>query len=61
MMPDGTAYRGFKVTIGGITDPATIKRTYDDIEAIFKSNQTKFKIHEEHTPAGTFKSYSVES
>jgi len=49
------------VTIGGVTDPSEIKRTYDDIEAIFKSNQTNYKIYEEHTPNGTFKSYTVEA
>lgn len=59
MTPDGTPYHGFKVSIGGIQDPATIKRTYDDIEKIFKSNEVNFKTHEEHTPSGTFKSYTV--
>lgn len=59
MSPFGTEIVGFKVTIGGITDPATIQRTYEDIEKIFKSNQANFKIHEEKTPEGKFKSYSI--
>ena len=61
MTPDGTPYRGFKVSIGGVTDPSTIKRTYEDIEAIFRSNEATFKTFEEKTPAGTFKSYVVET
>ena len=59
--PDGTPYRGFKVTIGGIQDPSQIKRTYDDIEAIFKSHEVNFKTHEERDVEGHFKSYSVET
>lgn len=47
------------MTIGGITDPSQIQRTYDDIEAIFHKNQIEFHTHEERTNAGTFKSYSV--
>jgi len=49
------------VTIGGVTDPETIKRSYEDIEAIFKSNELKFKTYEEKTPDGKFKSYIVET
>lgn len=57
--PDGTPYKGFKVTIGGITDPETIKRSYEDIEKILKGSRLKYKEHEEKTPDGKFKSYSV--
>lgn len=59
--PDGTPFFGVKISIGEITDPATIKRTYDDIEKIMGRNQVPFKIHEEKTAAGTFRSYSVET
>lgn len=57
--PSGEQYSGFKITIGGITDPSTVVRTYEDIERILHENQKPFAIHEEHTAAGTFKSYSV--
>lgn len=59
--PYGTSYIGFKVTIGEILDPSVIQRTYDDIEAILKSNKTPYRVHEERTERGTFKSYSVET
>jgi hypothetical protein len=55
--PDGTPYKGFKVTVGGVQ--GEVKRSYKEIEAIFKSNEVNFKTHEEHTSSGTFKSYSV--
>ena len=58
--PFGTEIVGFKVTIGGVTDPATIERKYDDIEAILKKSKVKFEIHESRYPTGRFKSYSVE-
>jgi hypothetical protein len=57
--PDGTPYKGFKVSIGGIQDPSEVRRTYDDVEAILHKNQVEYKVHEERTPQGTFKSYSV--
>ncbi len=57
--PMGEQYNGFKVTIGGITDPSTIVRTYDDIESILGKNKINYKVHEETTSSGTFKSYSV--
>lgn len=59
--PDGTPYVGFKVTIGGVTDPASIERTYEDIERILHSNQQPYKVFEEKTEYGTFKSYTVET
>ena len=58
MTPDGTAYRGFKVTIGGLSNP---ERTYDDIESILNRNKMPYKIHEERTTDGKFKSYMVET
>ena len=61
MTPDGTPYHGFKVSIGGITDPSEVVRTYADIEAILHKNQVPFKTHEESHSDGTFKSYTVES
>ena len=38
-----------------------MKRTYDDIEAIFKSNHETYKSYEESNPDGSFKSYLVET
>lgn len=40
-------------------DPSNVERTYEDIERIIKANRIPFTIHEEHTPMGKFKSYSV--
>lgn len=57
--PFGTEFVGFIITVGGITDPATIQRTYEDIDKIFKSNPETFKTHEEKDANGKFKSYSV--
>ena len=50
---------GFKVTIGSVSDPALVKRTYDDIDAIFKSNPGDYKVEEERDSNGHFKSYIV--
>ena len=59
--PDGTPYRGFKVSIGGVSDPSSVERTYADIEKILGRDKVSFKTHEETTPSGTFKSYSIEA
>ena len=59
--PSGTEFIGFKVTIGGVTDPASVTRTYDDIERILGKNKVDFKTHEEKSPNGTFRSYTVET
>lgn len=59
--PDGTSYRGFKVTIGGIQDPTTVKRTYDDINKIFKANPEGYKVSEERDELGHFKAFTVSS
>jgi len=40
-------------------DPSTVKQTYEDIDNIIKSNPDKFKVHEEHTVNGKFKSFTV--
>lgn len=48
-----------KVTIGGIVDPSTIKRTYEDIDKIVKSNPDSFKVKEERDSSGHFKSFIV--
>ena len=40
-------------------DPASVTRTYDDIEAILHQNKVEYKTHEEHRPDGKFKSYTV--
>lgn len=48
-----------KITIGGVVDPASIKRTYDDIDKIFKSNPDTYKVKEERDAEGKFKSFTV--
>ena len=57
--PDGTDFVGFIISVGGVTDPAEIQRTYEDIEKIFKSQPDKFITHEERDKDGHFLSYSV--
>jgi hypothetical protein len=52
---------GFKITIGGIADPALIERNYEDVERILRANKLDYKIFETKTVAGTFKSYTVET
>ena len=49
------------MTIGGVTDPALIERTYEDIDKIFKANPGAYKVKEERTPEGKFKSFIVET
>ena len=60
MTPGGILYKGFKVSIGGIQNPAQVERTYEDIEKIIRGNNLPFKTHEEKTSTGTFRSYIVE-
>jgi len=57
--PFGTPYVGFKVTIGGVLEDWQVTRTYDDIAKIVKSDPSTFKVVEERTPDGKFKSFSV--
>ena len=59
--PSGVEYTGFSITLGGITDPVSIERSYEDIEKILHQNKVEYKIHEEHKPDGTFKSYMVQT
>lgn len=59
MSPFGTEYIGFKVTIGGITDPSMIERTYQDVDKIIKSNPESFYTKEERDESGGFKAYHV--
>lgn len=61
MSPSGVEFNGVEISLGGITDPASIVRTYDDIERILHQNKTPYKITETKTDAGTFKSYLVSS
>ena len=49
------------MSIGGITDSAEIKRTYEDIDRIFKSNPGNFKVTEEKDEHGKFKRFVVET
>lgn len=57
--PDGTPYKGFKITVGG--SPIEAERTYQDIDAIFKANPDKYRVKEERFPDGKFKSFTVET
>ena len=57
--PFGTEYIGFKVTIGEVSDPAAVERTYEDIDKIFKANPGSYHVEEERTSEGKFKSFSV--
>lgn len=57
--PSGEEYTGFSITIGGITDPADIKRSYDDIERILHVSNIPYQTHEVDTADGKFCSYSV--
>lgn len=59
--PSGEEYIGVKVSILEATHPDNIKRTYDDIEAIFRANPTRYTVHEERRQDGTFKSYVIET
>lgn len=59
--PFGTEFVGVRITIGEVTDPATIKRTYEDIDEIFKSNPDSFTVKEERDEKGRFKSFVVEA
>lgn len=57
--PDGTDFVGFILTVGGITDPSEIQRTYEDIDKMFKAHPENYKVHEEKDGMGHFKSYTV--
>lgn len=58
-MPSGEEYFGIKVSIGKITDPSSVRRTYEDIEAILGRNKVDYKTHEVRTDAGLFRSYTI--
>lgn len=59
--PFGNKISGFKITVGGVMDPSTVIRTYDDIDKIFKANPSNYKVTEHKTADGKFKSYTVET
>lgn len=59
--PGGEEYLGFSVTLGGITDPASIERSYKDIDRIFKANPGSYSVKEERDAEGKFKSFIVET
>lgn len=61
LSPSGIEFNGVEITIGGISDPGAIKRTYDDIEKILRGNKQSYKEVETKTEAGTFKSYVIET
>lgn len=59
--PSGVPFVGIKITIGSILDPASVKRTYDDIEAILGWNKVDYETHYELREGGKFKSYTIET
>lgn len=61
LTPLGEEINGFEVTIGGVTDPALIQQSYDDINAIFHSNPDRYKVTEEHDENGHFKRFVVQT
>jgi hypothetical protein len=61
LTPSGEAYFGIKVTTGPWFQASEAVRTYEDVEKILHSNGSQFKIHEERTEAGLFRSYVVET
>ena len=61
LSPGGMEFVGAQISIGGIADPAGIKRTYEDIERILHSNKQPYKEVETRTEQGTFKSFVIEA
>ena len=59
--PNGEDFTGFIITIGEITNPASIQRSYEDINKIFKANPGNYKVSEHRDSEGHFKSFSVET
>ena len=58
--PDGTPYRGFKITVGGFLDPANTERTYEDVLRILRRDAREFRVTEERD-SGKFKSLIIET
>lgn len=58
--PGGIPYKGFKITLGGVSNP-DVKRTYEDIVAILHSQQQPYKEFETKTKEGKFKSFVIEA
>ena len=52
---------GVQISIGGISNPADVQRTYEDIERILHSNKQPYKEVETRTEQGTFKSFVIEA
>jgi hypothetical protein len=48
-----------KITIGVAADPASVRRTYDDIDRIFKADPDKFDVYQGVTAEGKFKEFIV--
>lgn len=44
-----------------IDNPEFFNRNYDDIAKIFKSNLEAYKVNEERTADGKFKSFTIET
>ena len=59
MTPSGEIVQGFSVTIGGITDPSTIERRYDDVARILRGNVHPAKVTEERDSQGRFRKFVV--
>ena len=59
--PFGHEIIGFSVTVGGITDQATVQRSWDDIYKILHSQAIPIQIFEEKDEEGKFKLIVVEA
>ncbi len=49
------------MTLGGITDPGLIERSYEDLNKILKSNPDNYKVTETRDENGKFESFIVET
>lgn len=54
-----TKTKKWSITSLPMTDQNFVNRNYDDITAIFKAKPETYKVFEEKTPDGKFKSFTV--
>ena len=59
--PFGHEFIGVTIRIGEVTDPAKIKRTYEDIRSILRSEASTWKELETKDENGNFKSLTIEA
>ena len=58
--PLGTEYKGIEVSVGdGYPDPASKEHAEASIKKVLDDRKVEYVIHEERTPSGTFKSFSL--